>query len=159
MEPIKVIKNEEYLAEAHTLLQEARRRVDICTYKFELSNRPGAAALNSLIEALYRLAYNGIEIRVLLNTTGKRTGLTAINLYAARALRKHGIEVRTLPDGRCQHSKMLLIDSIMGIIGSHNWSPKSMTDNYETAVVIRHAGCLYTTMEHFEKIWEGSKRI
>lgn len=159
MEPLKVIKNEEYLAAAQGILSQARRRVDVCTYKFELTQRAEARALNSLIDTLYALANNKVLVRVLLNTTGKRSGLTKINEYAARALRKHGIETRALPDGRCQHSKMLLVDGCLGIIGSHNWSPKSMTENFEVSVVISHAGYLLDIQNHFEKIWEGSKEI
>ena len=159
MESIKVIKNEEYLAAAHGILGQARHNVDICTYKFELSQRTDARGLNRLIDLLYSLAAIKVRIRVLLNTTSARSGLTKINEYAGRELKKHGILVRTLPDRRCQHAKMLIVDNCLGIIGSHNWSPKSMTENFEVAVEIHHAGYLFEIQKHFEKIWEGSKEI
>jgi len=159
MDPIKVIKNEEYLAVAQGILDQARHKVDICTYKFELSKRPDAQGLNSLIGTLYDLAIIDVRIRVLLNTTGKRSGLTRINENAGRVLKRHGLEVRTLPDGRCQHAKILIVDGCLGIIGSHNWSPKSMTDNFEVSVVFYGAQYLVRIQEHFEKIWEGSRKL
>lgn len=159
MDPIKVIKNEEFLAAAHTLLDLAKKEVDICTYKFELSQRTDARGLNSLIDKLYTLAVIDVRIRVLLNTTRARSGLTKINENAARVLKKHGLLVRTLPDGRCQHAKILLIDGCCGIIGSHNWSPRSLVENFEVAVVISHAGYLQRIREHFDRIWESSKEI
>jgi len=159
MDSVKVIKNEEYLAAAQGILEWAKKSVDICTYKFELSQRTDARGLNSLIDKLYALAAADIGIRVLLNTTGSRSGLTRINENAARELKKHGLLVRTLPDGRCQHAKMLLVDNCVGIIGSHNWSPKSMTDNFEVAVALYHAGYLFDIQRHFDKIWEGSKDV
>lgn len=159
MDPIKVIKNEEYLAVALDILSQARHRVDICTYKFELSARPDARGLNSLVRILYNLANNKVLVRVLLNTTGRRSGLARINENAGRVLKKHGLEVRTLPDGRCQHAKILIVDGCLGIIGSHNWSPKSMTDNFEVSVVFYGAQYLVRIQEHFEKIWEGSRKL
>jgi phosphatidylserine/phosphatidylglycerophosphate/cardiolipin synthase-like enzyme len=159
MDWIKVIKNEEFLAHARALLEQTKKSVDICTYKFELSERPDASGLNNLVAILYAIARKGLPVRVLLNTTGRRSGLTRINENAARILKKNGLEVRTLPDGRCQHAKILLIDGCLGLIGSHNWSPRSMTENFEVAVEINHAGHLQGIQEHFDRIWESSKRM
>lgn len=159
MDAIKIIRNEQYLAAAQCILDQARTKVDICTYKFELSKRADARGLNSLIDSLYTLAAAGKRIRILLNTTGARSGLTKINEHAARVLMSHNIDTRTLPDGRCQHAKILLVDGCLGIIGSHNWSPKSMTENFEVAVVIKHPGYLLDIQNHFEKIWTGAKEI
>lgn len=159
MDPIKVIKNEEYLAAAQGILGLARIKVDICTYKFELSERIDARPLNSLVRILYSLAGNKIPVRILLNTTGRRSGLTRINEAAAKTLKSHGIDVRCLPDGRCQHAKILLVDGCLGIIGSHNWSPRSMTDNMEVSVMIQGPQYLEEIQKHFEKIWEGSKTL
>lgn len=159
MEPIKVIKNEEYLHSALYLLGQAKHQVDICTYKFELSHHVNARPLNSLIQMLYALAERKVVIRVLLNTTGRRSGLTRINESAARTLKSHGIDVRCLPDGRCQHAKILLVDGCLGIIGSHNWSPRSMTENFEVSVVFYGPQYLVETQRHFDKIWESSKAL
>lgn len=159
MEYIKVIKNEEYKAAAQGILAQARNRVDLCTYKFELSARPDARPLNSLIDILYTLANNKVLVRVLLNTTGRRSGLTRINEAAAKILKSKGLEVRALPDGRCQHAKILLVDGCLGIIGSHNWSPKSMTDNFEVSVVFYGAQYLWDIKKYFEKVWETARKL
>lgn len=159
MEWIKVIRNEQFYAAARGILIDARKRIDVCTYKFEFSTRPAARDLNRLIDILYAQAYAGIKVRVLLNTNRSRSGLTKINEHAARILKTREIEVRTLPDSRCQHAKMILVDNCLGLIGSHNWSPKSLTENFEVSVDIRHAGYLQDICEHFEKIWTGAKEI
>jgi len=159
MDILKVIRNEQFLAAAQGILGQARHSIDICTYKFELSQRADARGLNQLIEYLYAMASEDVHVRVLLNITGRRSGLSRLNENTGRTLKTHGINVRYLPDNRCQHAKMLLVDRSMGIIGSHNWSPKSMTENFEVSVVIRHAGYLKEIQAHFEKIWEGSKEL
>lgn len=156
---INVVRNEQFVAVAQALLADARRDIDICTYKFEISKRPDALGLNSLIGTLYGLQAGGVKIRVLLNITEKRSGLSRLNENTGKALKAHGIEVRYLPDNRCQHAKMILVDRCVGIIGSHNWSPKSMTENFEVSVAIYHAGFLEEIQNHFNKIWESSKKL
>lgn len=156
---IKIVRNEQYLGVAHRLLDLCKESVDICTYKFEFSKRADARGLNHLIDKISRLAKSGTRVRVLLDTTRKRSGLTKINEYAAGRLRKSGIKTRTLPDRRCQHAKLLLVDNSLGLIGSHNWSPKSMTENFEVSVLIQNAGLLQDIQAHFDKIWESSKHI
>ena len=159
MDTIKVVRNEQFVAVAQGILGLARQRVDICTYKFEISQRTDARDLNSLIGTLYALVVIDVHVRVLLSITGKRAGLSRLNANTGKTLLAHGIDVRYLPDNRCQHAKMLLVDNCMGIIGSHNWSPKSMTENFEVSVAINHAGYLEEIQKHFDKIWEGSKKL
>lgn len=159
MEPVKIIRNEEYLAVANSMILEARRHIDIGTYKFEISRRADAKGLNCLIQALYSMSCAGVSVRVLLNRTGRRNRLTRINEAAAKTLISQGIAVKFLPDNRCQHAKLLLVDKCLGLLGSHNWSVRSMTENYEVSVAIYHAGLLEETQAHFEKIWKSSKLL
>jgi len=159
MEPVKIVRNEQFYPVAEAFLEDARKSVDICTFKFEFSTRPAARELNRLIDILYSLALVDVKIRVLLNTTRARSGLTKINEHAARELKKHAIEVRTLPDGRCQHAKTLVVDNCVGLVGSHNWTPRSLTENYEVSIALYHAGYIKEIQDHFEKIWAGSKKL
>jgi len=112
-----------------------------------------------LIGGLYALVVAGVRVRVLLNITGRRSGLSRLNENTGRTLKAHGIDIGYLPDNRCQHAKMLIIDRSMGIIGSHNWSPKSMTENFEVSVAIYHPGYLKDIQAHFDKIWEKAKKL
>lgn len=159
MDAVKIIRNEEYLAAAEPMILEARRRIDICTFKFEISRRADARGLNRLIQALYSMSSSRVSVKVLLNITGRRGTLSRLNLAAGRILQVHNIDVRYLPDNRCQHAKILLVDKCQGIIGSHNWSYRSMTENFEASVAIYHAGLLARLQAHFEKIWESSQLL
>lgn len=159
MDIVKVVRNEQFYPVAMALLEDARKSVDICTFKFEFSTRPAARELNRLILKLYTLAGSGIPVRVLLNTTRAKSGLTKINEHAARELKKQGVDVRTLPDDRCQHAKTLVVDNCTGLIGSHNWTPKSLTENYEVSIALYHAELIREIQTHFEKIWAGSKKL
>lgn len=154
VEVVKVIKNEAFLVAAGCMLDEARHSIDIATYKFELSQRIDARGVMYLVEGLYEKVTRGISIRVLLNKTGKRSGLSRLNSRTARVLAGKGIEVKALPDNRCQHAKLILVDRCMGIIGSHNWTPRATVENFEVSVELRHAGYLEDVQAYFDKVWE-----
>lgn len=156
---VRIIRNEEFLTSALGILAKAKRSVILCTYKFEVSQSPDSRNLNDLIKTLFHLVGLGINIRVLLNIARTRSGLTRINKIAARALQEHNIEVRTLPDYRCQHAKMLIVDGWLGIVGSHNWSPRSMTDNFEVSVELSGPEYFQEILKHFEMIWERSRGV
>jgi len=156
---VKVFKNEEFLSYARWILARAKKGILIGTYKFELSERPGARDLNNLVYKLYTLAARGLPVRILLNSTGRRSGLTRINEYAAGQLKKRGLLVRYLPDERCQHAKFLVVDDCLAIIGSHNWSPKSVTENLEMSVVVNDEQEVSEIKKHFERVWEISKEF
>lgn len=159
MEFVKVIRDEEFLTVAEPMILEARRQIDICTYKFEMSGRPEAKGLNCLIQGLYAAQSLGISVRVLLNIMARRSGLSRLNLNAGRVLQGHKIDVRYLPDNRCQHAKILIVDKCQGIIGSHNWSVRSGIENFEVSVAFNHAGLLATPQAWFEKLWKTSKQL
>lgn len=159
MERAKVIKNEEFLGVVHAILRQTIKTIDICTYKFEISKNKSTRGLNELIKTLTLVAGRGIAIRILLETNARRNGVSRYNLYAAGILKKSGIRCKTLPHNRCQHAKLILVDDEIAVIGSHNWTPKSITSNYEISVVIRDRAALENTKEHFDKIWEKGIKI
>jgi len=156
---VKVIKDEEFLRYARAILARTQKSVLIGTYKFELSERSDAQDLNSLVRILFTLANNKVSVRVLLNVTGRRSGLTRINERTGRILQKNGLQVRYLPDNRCQHAKFLIVDDSLAIIGSHNWSPKSVTENLELSVVLNDPGEVSEVKRHFERVWGTSKEL
>lgn len=154
MQSVSIIRNEQFTAAAQEYLGQATRYVDVATYKFEYSKGSDARELNSLISTLYSLAIIDVRVRVLLHGGGRRTTLVKINEYAARELKKHKIQCRYLPDNRTQHAKLILVDKCIGIIGSHNWSVKSLVQNFEVSVGLYHAGYISDIQNHFDKIWE-----
>jgi len=147
------------LTYAKALLARAQKDVLLLTYKFELSARADARDLNNLVKILYDIVFDKVSVRVLLNSTGRRSGLTKINENAGRILQEHGLKVRFLPDGRCQHAKVLIVDNSLAIIGSHNWSPRSMVNNLEAAVVINDPGEVSEIKKYFERIWDTSRKL
>jgi phosphatidylserine/phosphatidylglycerophosphate/cardiolipin synthase-like enzyme len=84
-----------------------------------------------------------------MNWDDKFKGVAKTNAAVANAFRAAGVDVRYLPNGRCSHAKILIIDGRQMMIGSHNWSVQSFTRNFEVSVLtddnilIRQAAEIY----------------
>lgn len=126
--------NEEYSPAALGIIQGAKEEILLSTFKIQESTRPDSRALQVLIEALQAAALGGRRVKFLLNWERSRRGVARTNESVANHLASAGVEIRYLPDGRCNHAKILIVDGRSMIAGSHNWSRASLTRNFELSI-------------------------
>ena len=71
-------------------------------------------------------------------------------------LKKAGIPVRNDTNRYLMHNKVMIVDGLIVLTGSFNWSRSAEERNDENLVVIRseHIASLYT--EVFMKVWKES---
>ena len=112
-------------------IHAARRRVWLVTPYFV----PGEAAMMALTSA----ALGGLDVRLLV----PRNGDSKLVTYAARSyfddLLAAGIKIHEYGP-RLLHSKALLCDDDLAIIGSANFDHRSFRLNFEVSVMFRDAG-------------------
>jgi hypothetical protein len=89
----------------------------------------------SLLDALFSKISAGIEVRIILRDLPKqREVLEALQFYAAQ---NHGIEdispyIKIQPG--C-HTKGIIVDSKVVVVGSHNWSDQGVTHNRDASLI------------------------
>jgi len=131
-----ILYDEKFIIAAKELLSSAKQRIDISTYKAEYTTTPRGKALNELFEILIRKKSEGVLINFIVNQTDhKRTGPRS-NIIAIKKLKEKGINPRILPDNRCCHAKIIIVDQEKAIIGSHNLSIRSTTENFEISTLL-----------------------
>ena len=112
-------------------IHSARRRVWLVTPYFV----PGEAAMMALTSA----ALGGLDVRLLVPKMSDSKVVT----YAARSyfddLLAAGVKIHEYGP-RLLHSKALLCDDDLAIIGSANFDHRSFRLNFELSVMFRHAG-------------------
>lgn len=103
------------------------------------------------MEALVDEKVEGTKIRVLLEP---RLDPPNKNIDTADFLRRRGIEVRWASlKYRRTHSKMVIIDGRIAIVGSPNWSRSAMKYNREIAVVLRDQNVVRRIKNVFDEDW------
>lgn len=104
----------------------------ICSYGDE--NHPARQLVEKLIAAHQR----GVQVQVLFDQDRRADvyDTRIINRPAAVALEEAGVKVRFDETTELTHSKVLVIDQKLTVIGSHNWSRSSFFEYDEVSVLI-----------------------
>lgn len=140
----------DYLDAALALIDEATDRVLIT--QFELFS---GAATNAIVAAIDDAVERGITVQVLLDDEIED------NATAVDVLRTRGADAKTdlFPDITV-HSKMLLADGRVALVGSTNWSTSSITRNHECNLRLRNGAPVAYIEAWFHDMWaDPSQRV
>ncbi len=155
---MQLIIDEQFLPLATELCQKATRNIFISTYKAQLSPKPRGLRLRSFFDLLITKARLGLDVRLYLNKIGDNWWVPRSNFVTANTLRKTKVQVRTPQSGRNCHAKIILIDNIVGIIGSHNLSITSCHRNFEVSCGVTDLNALDLCYSAYEKVWSKGKK-
>jgi phosphatidylserine/phosphatidylglycerophosphate/cardiolipin synthase-like enzyme len=126
-----ILIDEDFLPQAIALITSAKERIDIATFKAEITPKPRGLRLKQFFQTLFDKRDQGVQVNFLINWNDERRVVPMTNLSAIRDLKQHKINVKILKSNRCCHAKILLVDKDRAIIGSHNLSVRSCHNNFE----------------------------
>lgn len=134
---IKPIISNEYLDSVAPLLRAAKTSIEVVMYQWGWYSYRSSARIQRLNYEYLSAARRGVKVRVLLNTDRVGGNLSRINNYTANQLRRAGAAVKIDTTGQLVHSKIVIIDDEIVVVGSHNYSERSLSSNIETSVIIQ----------------------
>ena len=68
-------------------------------------------------------------------------------------LKKEGILAKHLIQDKLVHTKIIIIDGQIAVIGSHNLTHSAFAYNYEVSVIIHDPDLCYQLTTHFNHLW------
>lgn len=154
-----ILQDEHYLPAALTLISKARKSICISTFKAEITTRPRGRLLCVLFDTLYEKVKSGVSVRFLINKVTKKGSIPLSNMYAIQEMPKHGINVRCLRNERCCHAKLLVVDDVAAILGSHNLSVKSCHNNFEVSYESRDIIFINYLQHLYDSIWYNAQEV
>jgi phosphatidylserine/phosphatidylglycerophosphate/cardiolipin synthase-like enzyme len=119
-------------------ISRANMSVHILIYSF---------TLDSLGDALVAAHARGVEVKVVF----EKGEIIASSQYSR--LKAAGISVRNDTNSRDMHDKVLIVDGIIVLTGSFNWSTKAEEYNNENLIVINSTYVAGVYEQEFQKIW------
>ena len=131
-----LLVDNEFLEQAIAFITTAQRRIDIATFKAEITSKPRGRRLHIFFETLIKRREAGVQINFLINWNEERRACPACNISTIQELKRHKVNVRILPNNRCCHAKILIADQNKAIVGSHNLSIKACHNNFEVSYII-----------------------
>lgn len=115
----------EYPKKVIPLIESAKKNIDIVVYDWRWYMDQNMHPTQQFNIALVNAKNRGVQIRAVLN---KRLIVDLLN--------KVGIKAKVLKDRRTVHTKLLIIDDKILVIGSHNFTRNAFTSNIETSVIV-----------------------
>ena len=152
---IKPIIASEYPTAVINLLRTATKSIDICAYCWKWYSHRTGSPMQRINYAIIEKARCRLPIRVRLNSEAKDHYLTKENSRTAVALGRYPIEIKFDHSKTMSHLKMIIIDKEIAILGSHNLSERSVSQNNEASVIIIGREAVQIYSDYFERLWKN----
>jgi phosphatidylserine/phosphatidylglycerophosphate/cardiolipin synthase-like enzyme len=150
--------NRQYFNATREAIAAANSSISIVMYQmksYETESNP----IKQLQDELIKAAKRGVKVRVLLDkreSNGKLTALSKENEKTAAYLRENGIDVKLDSLRTTTHTKLVIIDNAIVIVGSHNWSFSAMQENNEASLLIANKELATYYSNYFEFLWQNA---
>ncbi|NIO22988.1 MAG: hypothetical protein GTN38_03095 [Candidatus Aenigmarchaeota archaeon] len=146
---VLLLADRDYFEGIHSLLSEARSSIHMVMFDIKYYPDYPESLVNSLLSDLENAAARGVEVRII-------TDEYLTEKPVVRILKESGIDIKFDSGEVTTHSKLIIIDSKIVILGSTNWSYHSIEKNHEANVVIHSSSFARQFEGYFERIWMES---
>jgi len=151
---VEVVTDRDYFQVVHRTLREACDSIQVMMYKIGYYEKYPDSPSNILIKDLIEAEQRGVEVKVILDVSDWNQKVTRDNKNTGRILSKYGIEVAYDPLSINTHAKLVIIDGVITILGSTNWTYYSLAHNNEASVLIKSKEVAQKLSNYFQRIWK-----
>ena len=153
---MNLLFDEKFLKVATDLFKAAKREVFVIVYLMTVPSERKPGKESKLYEELLEAKRRGLDCRIILNYTVPVDKASRQNMAAGRWLSHYGIKCRIIARNRTVHAKMIIVDGVTLIMGSHNWSRRAIDRNVEASVKISDMGVVKRARENFMELWSDA---
>jgi mitochondrial cardiolipin hydrolase len=120
-------------------IDHAKKHVKICV--FTISD-------DSISDAIMRAFQKGVDVKIITdNDKSNDLGSDVVRLA------KEGIPMKMDNTSSHMHHKFMVVDELMLLTGSYNWTLSAARFNQENIVLSSEAGVVKSFLNEFEKLW------
>ena len=142
--PNKTIVGKEFPNIVIPLIKQATRKIDIVVYNWYWYPDQPAADIQKFNTAIVQAAYRHLQVRVITNA-----------IKPCNILAEHKVLAKKWQHRKNLHTKLMIIDGKLAILGSHNYTMSAFTKNLELSVVLDDEETLGILGEYFKDLWQA----
>lgn len=143
---IELLNDRDYYPRLLDLISRANKSVYIMMYVF----KSDTDTIMRITDLLVRKAKQGLDVRVILENSIED------NEDAYQQLKQGGVKVTYDSRSVTTHSKLVIIDGYVVLVGSHNFSYSAMMRNHEASVLVVSPEVAAMETEYFMSVWAES---
>ena len=137
------------------VFNRATTSISLCTYAAKYYRGKSHNPVNDFFNALRRAAQRGVNIRLLLNGDFSNEPECTNNVFIIRYFKNPNFHAALAGKSTRLHSKLILVDEHITIMGSHNLSLRAHRSNFETSILIDSQPTTREFLNHFERLWKS----
>ena len=158
-EDVQPVTNEHYFTTARKLIREAKKSVLIMMFEMGYYTDRPTTPSNLLVKELIEARKREVRVEVILDVRKDEDRTTKRNRHTGSILSEGGVKVIYDSLGQTTHAKLMVIDGLLTLLGSTNWTYYALSNNNEVAVLIRSKEVAQEMTDYFEKVKSaGSKK-
>ena len=151
---VQVITDRQYFAVVRDCFREAKSSIRMMMYQASYYKTYKDSPSNILIRELIAAKKRGLEVKVILERREEKEKEDQKNIGTGALLAQGGVDVVYDPLSVLTHTKLLLIDGKISVVGSTNWTYSALEKNHEAAVLIRSPEVAGNLQNYFQDVWK-----
>jgi len=132
----------EYPKRVIPCIKNAKKTIFAIVYDWKWYPAQMGSSIQIFNQEIVRKAKQGFEVKVILN-----------DRKTASILEKEGVKTKVGDFGGLVHTKMLLIDDDITIIGSHNFTYNAFETNFEISILSQDRAMTKDLTNYFLNLW------
>ena len=157
---VAILDENNYFSELISAIKGAGKSIYAAMYDYQLNPARSYEIISQITQELVGAKTRGIDVHIVLDQNFSRqedrfgrmqSVIDKRNLAALRHLQDEGINVKFDTANKVTHSKLVVVDREMFIVGSQNWTEQSQ-ENDEVSVLVRSKPAAEMLLEAIEGI-------
>jgi phosphatidylserine/phosphatidylglycerophosphate/cardiolipin synthase-like enzyme len=158
-EDVQLVIDAQYFQIARKIIQEAKHSIQVMMFEMGYYEKYPSTPSNLLIKELIDAKKRGVKVEVILEVKEGTDRTSERNRHTGKILSDGGVEVIYDPLFKTTHTKLMVIDGHLTLLGSTNWTHYALTNNNEASALIRSKEVAKELIDYFNKVKAtGSKR-
>ena len=134
--PAVLLANEDYFPALIEAIDEAQSEIFVCIFSFKTDMHKDSYP-DRILGHLARAAKRGVKVTVIMEIAGRGDDeLSMQNRQTGELLEAKGVKVYFDSPRKTTHTKLIVIDERLVILGSHNWTQSALKHNNEISILL-----------------------
>jgi len=151
---VQVVTDKQYFGVVRNCIREAQSSIKMMMFEASYYEKYPDSPSNLLIRELIAAKKRGVEVKVILERREGKERATLRNMKTGSLLARAGLEVVYDPLDITTHTKLLVIDGRISIVGSTNWTYNALEKNHEVSVLIHSSEVANNLQNYFQSVWK-----
>lgn len=151
---IRPILGPAYLDLILPIINQTKINLCILSYNWAFRDWERNNKITILTKEVMAAQKRGVICKIVLNAESQYNYITIANSRTIKKLNSVGCAAKLTRTSPTMHSKLIIADNELTILGSHNLTSRSLTLNDETSVIIKSAEIAKIYQKYFNNIYE-----